>query len=106
MISVELIEAVLIERDPESLISIGAPSDEYKSEAIKIHDRLINKRLNLIEITSAITFVFYESFGSAIKYSINGNEEFSVDYDYLNEKRFNEFTKIGNLIFNIYRKSL
>ena len=98
MLSINLIDQVLIEQDPEGLIKMGAPDDEYSSEAEKIYNRIITEnKKNIIDYTSAVVFVFYEAFGS---YS---NEEgyFGYSWNYLNKYRVDKYKVIGKLIFEL-----
>ena len=119
MLSVKLIEAVLNEQDPEGLISMGAPSDEYSSEAEEIYIRL-NRRLDkendffvnednpkaheLITYISVITFVLYETFGSGTQY--NGEEEptFWISKDFISG-RLDRIKIIAKLIYDLSNKN-
>lgn len=96
MLSVELIHKILIESDPEGLVKMGAPIDEYSSEAEKIYKRIIfEDRLDIIDYTSAVVFVFAEAF------SCWSNEDgsFGYSFGYLNKWRIDKFKVIGKLIF-------
>ena len=96
MLSIELINQILIEHDPEGLIKLGAPIDEYRSESERIYNRIITEnRINIIDYTSAVVFVFAEAF------STWSDEEgyFGYSWNYLNKFRVDKFKEIGKLIF-------
>jgi|ERR1700748_620698 len=86
MLSVKLIETVLVEQDPEGLISLGAPDDEYEDIATQIYNRLIEKQnqynkilheknTEIINYIGVVAFVMAESFGNGIQY--RGDEEYA-----------------------------
>ncbi len=96
MLSIDLIEKILIEHDTEGLIKMGAPNDEYSSEAERIYNRIITEnRINIIDYTSAVVFVFAEAFGSWS--DEEGN--FGYSYNYLNKYRVDKFKLIAKAIF-------
>ncbi len=66
MISIERIAAILAEKDPEGLIKMGAPADEYDSEARFIHQYL-KPNDDVEAIFFNINRVFQKQFGSEIK---------------------------------------
>lgn len=108
MLSVKLIEAVLIEQDPEGLISLGTPSDEYESEAIEIYKRLISKQtkrktIELIDYISTIAFVMCEAFGSGTQYDGDNEPSFWYSEKYIS-KRLDQIKIIAKLIFDIASK--
>lgn len=116
MLSVELIESVLIEQDPEGLISMGAPLDEYSGEANEIYNRLIRK-LNgnfifdsenaeiskLIKYISVITFVMYERFGSGIQYNGTADPTFFISEKFISN-RLSQCKIIAKLIYDLDNK--
>ena len=114
MLSAKLIEAVLIEQDLEGLISMGAPGDEYESEAIEIYERLIRRQnrkysiihesnTDIINYISVVAFVFNESFGSGIAYKGDEDPVFWFDEKYIN-KRLNQIKLIAKIIFDLANK--
>jgi hypothetical protein len=56
------IEKILVEIDPVRLICMGAPDDEYSSEAIMIQDRT-NKSNTTDQIHVIVYDIFVEQFG-------------------------------------------
>ncbi len=99
MLSIKLIEEILIEQDPEGLIKMGAPDDEYSSEAELIYNRIITEnKYTVISYTTAVVFVFYEMFGS----SHNPYDDFDINFNkkYLNDEYIASFKIIGKLIFD------
>lgn len=98
MLSIDLIAGILIEHDPEGLIKMGAPEDEYSSEAEKIYNRITTEnKQSIIDYTSTIVFVFYEAFGS---YS-DEEGNFGYSWNYLNKFRVDKYKAIGKLIFEL-----
>lgn len=101
MLTVKLIEAILIEQDPEGLISMGAPEDEYISEAETIYSRIINEtKVSIIDYTNTIVFVFAEAFSPWS----NEDNVFGYDNTYLSFKRIERFKIIGKLLHNMANK--
>lgn len=63
-IAYEDVRRILIENDPEGLIRMGAPEDEYDGEAKKIHRSLSNlsRKPDFKYILELIEYIFYTSF--------------------------------------------
>lgn len=66
----EQIEAVLIKHDPVGLIKIGAPSDEYLSEAQMIYERT-TRHFALEKIHIVIYDVFINQFSGGSSFETN-----------------------------------
>jgi hypothetical protein len=62
MKKLEAIEKILVECDPVKLIKMGAPENEYSSEALTIYER-INRYTSVDQMQIIIYNVFLESFG-------------------------------------------
>ena len=102
----KLVEAILIEQDPEGLISIGAPTDEYMREAERISSRLLNEKLEIRTIIRVITLVFFEAFGTATSCRNDEDVYFYPEYLDVNDpyNRLSKFKTIAKLIYNNIEK--
>lgn len=99
--NVDEIELILIEQDPEGLIDMGAPSDEYSNEAKMIYNRISNEGVkNYNDILVKIIGVFIEQFGSSSSYYRSGEliPEVKVSENYINQYRYNILKNISKLI--------
>lgn len=106
---VDMIEAILVEQDPEGLISMGAPSDEYSSEAQMIHNRLTNEDFkDLNTITIKVIGVLFEMFAVSTEAYKAGVKLPGLHFDYkyvsfndsLGLHRLKHFENIAKLIYN------
>lgn len=105
------IESILVEQDPEGLIIIGAPNDEYEYEAKIIYSRLSNEKIkDEIEILIKIVGVFFESFGSSSACDNSFNrlsaEEPNINFrfEYIKNINIIYFYNIAKLIYNSAEK--
>src|SRR5258708_2846321 len=81
----EKIEAILVKYDPVKLIKMGAPQDEYSSEAQTIFDN-IDESYSIDRIQNIIYNIFVNSFGTKQIYEWNACEKLlqdgiSINYD-------------------------
>jgi hypothetical protein len=99
MYSIDLIDKILVDQDPERLIDpVYNNTDEYRSEAEKIYNRIMTEnKIHLIDIVSTVVFVFYESFGSWS----NEYGDFGYDSKYLTESKLDRLETVGMMIFNL-----
>jgi hypothetical protein len=70
----EKIETILVKYDPVKLIKIGAPLDEYDSEAQMICERT-TRHFSLDKIHNIVYDVFYSQFGGGTVYKANRQGE-------------------------------
>lgn len=70
----EKIEAILANHDPIKLIKMGAPQNEYSSEAQMIWERT-SRHFSLDKIHNIIYDVFYRQFGTGTAYKANRKGE-------------------------------
>lgn len=108
-LSPAIIEKILIEEDPEGLIGLGAPQDEYEHEANMIYNRIINDYAvdNEDRIFIKIVGVFFEQFGTSSNVYIGGvkSPDVKFDLDYFdNQFKLKRFKEIAKLIYKSIEK--
>lgn len=69
MINCKVIEDILIDEDPERLIAMGCPKNEYSLEAQIIYDMLNGDDADwhIDAIRFVVAAVFQQTFGSSVK---------------------------------------
>lgn len=93
---VKMIKLAIDEIDPMGLLSLDCPEDEYLQEAKLLADRIILKRLNVID-ERLIDHIFYKQFGE--KLSSKVVKELSIKIArYLNMKTIIEELESSELI--------
>lgn len=73
----EKIEAILVKYDPVKLIKMGAPQDEYDSEAQMIYERT-TRHFSLEKIHEIVYDVFVKQFTGGTKYKMEDGEMTSL----------------------------
>lgn len=87
MVSKKQIQEIINKHEPQSLLKMGAPLDEYEMEAALIHHRLRNEEIrysrpfavNLEEITYVVCDIFSWAFGIEELYDKNIYESIAKD---------------------------
>ncbi len=110
---IDMIEAILVEQDPEGLIRMGAPSDEYKSEAQMIYNRITNENIkNIDSLIIKVIGVMFEMFGVSTESYKGGvkqpglhfNHKYVSFTDGPGLHRLKHFENIAKLIYNSGKK--
>lgn len=105
--NVDMIEAILIEQDIEGLIKLGAPSDEYSSEAKMLYNRISNEDIkDVSDITVKLIGLFFEQFAVSSEHFESGEKVkgFYFSKTYLNPSRIKRFEIIAELIYKSAKK--
>lgn len=101
---VKTIENILIDIDPEGLIKLGAPQDEYSSEAKMIYNRIVNENAkDQHSILIKVVGVFFEMF--ACGRLASGESHISSNYiESINNYNIQKFKYVSKLIYESGKK--